>query len=190
MVQEEVVEVPAGPERIGFGLRLGAALIDFAISIVAGLIVGALLGGVVGGAAGAAGAAAGGEEAAATAAAGGIIGALVGAVLGIYIVGVLYGLIEGLTGASPGKRILKIKIGNQDGTPAVIQTLLLRYALKNGNLLLSFVAGITGLGFLGSLGNLWGLVIFIGCFFVLGEARLAIHDRIAKTAVYRKEALV
>ena len=37
-----------------------------------------------------------------------------------------------------------------------------------------------------TVGQVWGLVIFIGCFFVLGAKRQAIHDLIAKTAVFKK----
>jgi uncharacterized RDD family membrane protein YckC len=98
---------------------------------------------------------------------------------------VLYGLWEGLTGAGAGKRLLGIRIANEDGTRAAVGTLMTRYAVKNSNLLLNVLGGITGIGALGSLGGLAGLAIFIGCFFVLGAARQGFHDMAAKTAVFR-----
>jgi hypothetical protein len=42
---------------------------------------------------------------------------------------------------------------------------------------------------LATLGNLGGLVIFVGCFFVLGMKRQAFHDMIMGTAVYPKGAI-
>ena len=34
-----------------------------------------------------------------------------------------------------------------------------------------------------------GLLIFVGCFFALTEAKQAIHDKLVKTAVFRKSDL-
>jgi hypothetical protein len=42
---------------------------------------------------------------------------------------------------------------------------------------------------LATLGNLAGLIFFVGCFFTLGMKRQAFHDMIAKTAVYPKGAI-
>ena len=37
--------------------------------------------------------------------------------------------------------------------------------------------------------SIYGLVISIGCFFVLGESRQAFHDLAAGTAVFRRAGL-
>jgi uncharacterized RDD family membrane protein YckC len=167
-------------ERIGFGKRLAAALIDFVVIVVAGLIVGAVLGGVLGAGAGAAG----GAEAEAVAL-GGVFGALAGAALGIQLLSLGWIVWEGLTGAALGKRLLKIRIKSEDGSPGKVGTLIARAAIKYVATLLGLVATLTGLAFIDKVGNLGGLLIFIGCFFVLGQKRQAFHDMIAKTAVYR-----
>lgn len=39
-----------------------------------------------------------------------------------------------------------------------------------------------------SLGGLAGLVVGVGCFLVLGTARQALHDMVAKTAVFKTTA--
>lgn len=175
-------------ERVGFGPRFGAFVLDIVLSIVLGLIlapVGALLGV---GAGGAAGGAIGGteEERAAAAALGGIFGMLLGAMVMIYVAVVLYGLIEAFTGASPGKMILGLKIGNQDGSAANINTYVLRWAVKNSGNLIQAIAGFVGIQILTTVGSLAGLAILVGCFFVLGANRQAFQDMAAKTAVFKK----
>ena len=64
-----------------------------------------------------------------------------------------------------------------------------RYALKNCNFILSFLAGVTGVHLLRTIGVLGAIGILIGCFFVLGSAKQAFHDMIAKTAVYKRSQL-
>lgn len=182
-----------GSQRIGFGPRLGALIIDLVLVVVGGGILGTLFGGALGGAIGAgaaeAAAAAEGVDPEAAAALGGVLGAVAGAAVGIAIFTSLYGLIEAFTGASPGKMLIKIKIGNADGTQAPVGKLLLRYALKNSGTLINTLAALIGVTALGRLGGLCGLAVVIGCFFALGEAKQALHDMIAGTAVYPKNAL-
>ncbi|MCX6141551.1 MAG: RDD family protein [Candidatus Kapabacteria bacterium] len=100
------------------------------------------------------------------------------------IVGVLYPLIEGITGASPGKRILRITVATPDGHPGTIALYLKRYVIKGLGTLLQILALLPALGFLEGIGNIVGIVIFLGYFGVLSSARLALHDLIAQTAVY------
>ncbi len=105
--------------------------------------------------------------------------------IAVMFVSLPYSLIEGIFAQSPGKMLVKIIIRNQDNTPAPISKLLLRFLLKNLN---NFVA-LFGIFLLSktidTFASLLGLVITIGCFFVLGQARLAFHDMLAKTAVYK-----
>ena len=121
-------------DRIGFGKRLGAAVIDGIIIMVGGSIVGSIFGGLLGGAAGAGS----GEEGAM--AMGGVMGAVLGAAVGVGIVGVLYGLIEAFKAASPGKMILKIKIGTAEGADASTAQLFQRYAMKNSSNICTLLA--------------------------------------------------
>jgi uncharacterized RDD family membrane protein YckC len=173
-------------KRVGFGPRLGAAVIDAVIIMVVGGMFGGMLAAALGLGAGAAAGLAGGEDAAAAAAA---LGAMGGFAIGISLFGLLYSLIEAFTGASPGKMILKLKIGTDDGRNAPAATYLTRWAVKYSNSLLSTIGLITGISIIGTLGTVAGVVVFFGCFLVLGAGRQAVHDLVAKTAVYYKADL-
>lgn len=182
-------------ERIGFGKRLGAYLIDWVVIMIGGTVAGSVLGGVLGAGAGAAagaGAGAGGEltaeEAelalAAGGALGGLLGALAGMMIGIGVMAIVWIIWEGATGAALGKLLLKIRIKSDDGSRGSPGRLITRAAVKFSGSLLSFLGAVTGIGILGTLGMLAGVVIFFGCFLVLGQSKQALHDIIAKTAVY------
>lgn len=175
--------------RIGFGKRLGAILLDCLIVGTGSFFLGSTIGGLLGVAAGGiAGAGGGGEESAATGAAiGGAIGAALGFVAAMALIWVIYFLMEGFTGFTLGKLILGIRIANQDGTQAAAGTLLGRYAIKNVGSLTSVAALLVGINLLATLGNVAGLVVFVGCFLALGAKKQALHDQIMKTAVYPKE---
>lgn len=174
-------------KRVGFGPRLGAALIDFVLVMVVGFLFGGIIGGVLGLGAGALTGAATDQEGAAAAAA--AVGFLGGMAAGTLLVMILYGLIEAFTGASPGKMILKLKIGTDDGRVAPLSTYLTRWAVKNSSAILSTLGAITGLSLLGTLGTLAGFVILVGCFMVLGASKQSVHDLAAKTAVYNRADL-
>jgi len=107
--------------------------------------------------------------------------------LGSIIAAISYTLIEGLTGASIGKMILSIKVARPDGRAGDTKLFLGRWAIKNISSLIQFVALVPSLAFIDFIGGLLGFVIFIGCFFVLGQDHLALHDRIAQTAVFHRD---
>ena len=178
-------------KRVGFGPRLGAALLDMVLICIVSLLFGGTLGALLGLGAGAiAGAAGEGDSAAAAGAAGAAIGALGGMMIGIYVFGFLYSLIEAFTGASPGKMVLKLKIGVEDGRQAPVSTYAARWAVKYAGTLIGLLALMPGLHLLSAVGSLAGFVIFIGCFLVLGDKKQALHDMAAKTAVFKKADLV
>ena len=163
--------------RVGFGPRLGAFLIDG--------VLGGILGSVIGMVAGASIAGlffAGGDMGPLGAA----IGGALGSVAGMFLMFIVFMIMEALTGQSPGKMILKIKIKNEGGSDAGTGALVMRALLKNINYVMSLLAGVTGILVLASIGSLAGLVIIIGCFIVLGAKKQSIHDMISKTAVYKK----
>ena len=179
-------------QRIGFGPRLGALLIDFVLVGVLVAVLGGTIGGMFGAAAGGVGAAMStgtGSNAQTAAAMGGMLGALAGMLIAAAVLGLVYFLIEGFTGYTLGKLMLGIRIANADGTQAPVSRLLLRWAVKNNNFLLRVLALATSVRLLATLGSLGGLVIFIGCFLALGASKQALHDRICDTAVWPKNMI-
>jgi len=101
----------------------------------------------------------------------------------------LYMMIEAFLGATPGKMLLGLKVGDDQGRAGDIWLYFPRYLLKNGSVLLDLVGRTIGFAFIQSLGGLLGMVIFFGCFLVLGPRRQAVHDLLARTAVYRRDGL-
>jgi uncharacterized RDD family membrane protein YckC len=175
MDEKEAVVIK--PERVGFGARVTAFVLDMVIVIVVGGVVGfvfgTMFGVLVGFKAGIPGATIGG-----------VVGALSGFCLGILLTAILYELWEGLTGAAAGKSLMGFKIAREGGAKAETKTLLFRYVLKNSWMLLAFLGAFLRSRFCSDLGLLAGLIIFVGCFFVLGVKRQAFHDTLAKTAVF------
>jgi len=173
--------------RIGFGPRLGAYLIDFVFNAIVGSILGMALGatlvGIFFGSQAATGSA---EGDALMGGFGAMLGGMIGTLAGIYLMSLVLFVMEGITGQTPGKMLLKIKNANQDGTAAAGGTLWVRALLKYSGTILALLAGVTSVAILGTIGSIAGLIIFIGCFFVLGDKRQAIHDLVAKTAVFKK----
>jgi len=118
------------------------------------------------------------------------IGALMGMLGGVLIGYFIYSIIEVVTGASPAKMILGYKAANEDGTSGDISLYLKRWAIKNASSVFSMLALVTGLIFLNPLGSIIGFVMFLGCFLALGDDRQALHDKIAKTAIYHKKDII
>jgi uncharacterized RDD family membrane protein YckC len=174
-------------ERIGFGLRFGAYMLDFLFILIFGSIIGFLFGDKLA-------PILFGEQMSEmdqfSSLMGGkftdIIGKTMEIASGTSLIGLVLIILEGSIGQSVGKLLLKIKNTNVDGTPADPVKLWLRALLKYGASILSLIGGFTGLIFIGSIGSLWSFVIFIGFFFVFGDNKQTIHDMLAKTIVSRK----
>jgi uncharacterized RDD family membrane protein YckC len=167
--------------RIGFGPRFWAALIDFILpalislpliflGVTAGLSATLGIEGMMEG-----------LDFGDSALLGGMIG-LIASLLVMAVISMLYSLIEAATGASPGKRMMGLKIAHADGTAGDVQFYLLRWGIKNSGNLLSFV--------LPGLSSVVSLVFFLGCFAALDEKKLALHDMIIKSAVFKKGDIV
>ena len=172
-------------QRIGFGKRLAALILDCVIVWILAFFGGTTIGGLLGFAGGAAASNMGLDDATGSAAAlGGIFGAIFGFVFAAIVIAAVYFLIEGFTGYTLGKLILGIRIASADGTAAPLSRLLGRFAIKNSNSLLGLVALFTGTRAFYSLGQVAGLIVFVGCFLALGVSKQALHDRIMGTAVY------
>ena len=134
-------------QRVGFGKRLGALLLDSVIVIVLAAVGGSTIGGMLGltggavlGSAMSAGA---DSVTAGLAAMGGILGAFFGFIVAAALIGVVYFLIEGFTGYTLGKLMLGIRVANEDGTKAGVGTLLGRFAIKRIDLICTLAAALT-----------------------------------------------
>ena len=103
--------------------------------------------------------------------------------------GVLYMLIEGLTGASIGKRILGLTVACADGTAGNQSLFLSRMFVKNSDHILQLITILPLIsvlsGAVSSAASTIGFVLFIGCFLALGRNRQALHDMVVKTAVFK-----
>jgi uncharacterized RDD family membrane protein YckC len=175
-------------ERIGFGTRFGAYMIDFLFVLIFGSIVGFLFGDQL------APLIFGKQMAEMDQFSGLMDGKLtiffektMEIASGTSLIGMVLIILEGSIGQSIGKLLLKIINTNVDGTPASPTKLWTRALLKYGASILSLIGGFTGLYFIGTIGSLWSLVIFVGFFLVFLENKQTIHDMLAKTVVSRKK---
>ncbi len=186
----ETEQIKSGNERIGFGRRLGAYMLDVLAMIVLGSIIGVLVG----------------DQLALIFFQDqiaqyevmsdqfshidfdfmGLMMGILEIMAGISITGLLLFIMEGAFGQSFGKIILKIINTNVDGTHADAGKLWLRSLLKYGSTMLSLLGGAIGVILLGWIATLWSIVIFIGFFLVFMDNKQTIHDMIAKTVVSRK----
>lgn len=166
--------------RIGFGPRFGALILDFIIIMVFAFLLLPIIGGLIGGAA------SDGDE---VAAAMGMIAGIFAAFIALPLIGTLYFLLEAVTGASVGKMVLGLKVGTAEGTAGDIKLYATRYAIKNLGLIISMIGGIVGVAILGTVGTWVGVVIFLGYFMVFSAKKQALHDTVAKTAIYKKANL-
>ena len=160
-------------ERKGFGPRLLAVLIDIVImlailcpvSLIAGTGMSFSYGSPAGPPTGAA-----------------RFGAILGALLGLA-----YASTEIFLAGTPGKLILKLAIGSETGAvPAPQDQLIRRWVVKWSPSLLNLLYGLTTWSVFSWLGGLAALVILVGFFFCLGTNRQALHDVLAKTAVFAR----
>jgi len=175
-------------ERVGFGTRLGASLLDILFALIVGVILGMFIGDTLS-------FLVPDKEAMYDKIKGldhlyyNIMTYVVKFIAGTTFVSYINILIEMTTGSSIGKKILGIQIGNEDGTKTNINHYFGRTILKNIQLVFAIPNLFLMVGFLETLGMGSGLLIFIGCFFVLGESRQSFHDRLSKTAIFRKDEL-
>jgi len=185
------VEEKAAPERIGFGRRLGAYLLDVVVALVGGGVIGMFAGAGLTALFFASeeldGAMEGAEEVGGAFVA--MMGGMLGTFAGMMLIFLLIMLLEAFTGQTVGKMILGIKNGDEDGAAAGSGKLITRAAVKYIGTILALVAGLTGIAIIGTIGQLLGFAVLIGFFFILGEKKQGFHDMIAKTAVFNKSDL-
>jgi uncharacterized RDD family membrane protein YckC len=160
-------------ERQGFGIRLGAFLIDVVAIVILSVIIALIFGQ-------------------------GFVfpysnraGMGVGVVLVRSLVVLAYWSTEIFRAASPGKMALGLSIAGENGSAATQNQLVTRWAVKNAGNLIGLAAAVVGavipiFGFvLGIVSGLAALAVVVGCFLALGVQRQALHDMLAHTAVFR-----
>ncbi len=178
-------------ERVGFGRRFGAYMLDLLTIIILGLIISSIAGEQLAELFFGTQLAEVDEAAAQFEGMGFDYGSLmtrmtqVGA--GTSVIAILLFVMEGLKGQSIGKMLLKIENTNPDGSESDAKNLWIRSLLKYGSTILSLLGGLIGLSLIGTIGSIWGFVIFVGFFFAFSEKKQTIHDMIAKTVVSWKE---
>lgn len=109
---------------------------------------------------------------------------------GASLVAVIYGLAEGLFGRALGKLLLGLRIADASGRAASVPRMLGRMAVKQSGTLMTAMAMVTGSYFIGELSQIPALAIGLGFLLVLGHKRQALHDRAARTAVYRNTDVI
>jgi uncharacterized RDD family membrane protein YckC len=101
----------------------------------------------------------------------------------------IYTATEVFLAGTPGKRILRIKIGRNDCTSADKWRLGLRWSTKQLPLILLLLFIATNWLFFTILRGLTAAVVFFGCFYAANDDKLSWHDQWAGTAVYRTRDL-
>lgn len=172
--------------RIGFGRRFGAFMIDLVITVSFGVLLYMIAGTALSSMFHAT------VEASLSAEAAnenmvGFMETFVVFGIGMTLISFVYSFVELLTGASPGKHVLGIIAAHADRKQGNISLYATRWAVKNSSTLISVLALVTSINALSTISSIVGFIIFIGFFFMFGEKRQALHDIIAKTAIYQKE---
>lgn len=103
------------------------------------------------------------------------------------ILSILYYSTEVLFGATPGKMLLRIKIANANRTEATFGMLFTRYIIKHLAYFLNILGISVSLFWLQGLSSTVTFIIYIGFLFTLSMRRQAFHDMLAGTAVFYKE---
>jgi uncharacterized RDD family membrane protein YckC len=112
--------------------------------------------------------------------------ALLGYYLALPLFGLVWVLVEALTSMGPGKRLLAIRVAAEDGGAASRGQLVLRAFVKYPFwlFLLLVFSGPPSSGAIAAVCFILG----IGYLLALGGRRQALHDRVAHTAVYRRDS--
>ena len=108
----------------------------------------------------------------------------------ITLIAPFYALFEALRGWSPGKLVMRLRIATETGQKAPLASLFIRFAIKGAASMLALVALVANIKGLNVVAQAAGWATSVGCLLVLTKSRMALHDRIAGTAVWRKDDVV
>lgn len=98
-----------------------------------------------------------------------------------------YYLTEVLLAGSPGKLILRLRIGTSEGRPANYDKLLVRFLVKHSFYIILIISLLTKNTILYLLTFLVFIIVFIGFFFILSQKKQALHDLMSGTAVFKSK---
>lgn len=112
------------------------------------------------------------------------VGRIIGGLLALA-----YMSLEVFKARSLGKACFGYTITTQDGSPATQSQLVRRYLYKQLPQIIGIVAAVPFLGLLNIVAGLALLVVVVGCLLALGADRLALHDKLFKTAVFGPPAV-
>jgi uncharacterized RDD family membrane protein YckC len=152
--------------RAGFGIRLGAMLIDGVILGIVYFIAGKIF-----------------TPRIETVTADQLASYIRRAMLVSSIVYLAYSLTEVFKAATPGKMILGLKIVDESGAPAPQEKLWKRWAFKWSSTILLLLWVVSGIGIVYNLSSLAGLAVLVSCLMALRATKQALHDQLAGTAV-------
>lgn len=160
--------------RIGFGKRLAAYLLDVIVSWLLAATVIFIVG----------------ITPESSMGEGGVFGSFLGNILsyGMYINACYLPILcmDAFMGQSPGKVVLGIQIANSDGTKASIGVLAGRATVKYLQSICSIIFWFSGLLLFATLKSITAPIIILGCLLALGKGKQALHDMILNTAVFEK----
>ena len=100
-----------------------------------------------------------------------------------------YWLIEGVSGASPGKMLVGLKIAIDHGQKGTVDRYLLRYLCKNSGQLLVMLAFIIPSVILDFATAALGLILFFGSFWIFSTTKQTAWDHWTGTAVFFRRKL-
>ena len=169
-------------ERVGFGPRLGAYLIDQVVIWVVAALAARPLSGPF--SRGVAQMMARGASASVSPTASHMIETVARVAIAGSVVSLAYFGIEGLSGRVLGKLVLGLRIARADARRAPLGSLLGRAGIKTGAAWMKLIALGTGSAGLSRASTVLGLVLVGGCLLALWPRRQALHDLVARTAVF------
>ncbi len=105
-------------------------------------------------------------------------------------IGTLYYSMEVFFAATLGKMILGIKIGSADRHQANMMQLLIRFVTKNASYLFTALYLLTNLELFTTLGSIIGIIVLAGFFLTISQSKMALHDRVAGTAVFYRDEFI
>ncbi|MDX9790798.1 MAG: RDD family protein [Candidatus Kapaibacterium sp.] len=102
----------------------------------------------------------------------------------------LYFSSELFVGASLGKMVLSLRIGDVNRYPATFPKLLVRYIIKNIGTIISLIIYFFSTIYLEFAGDLLQFIVYIGFLFTMSNNKQAFHDMLSATAVYYNNELI
>jgi uncharacterized RDD family membrane protein YckC len=110
--------------------------------------------------------------------------------MGMVIIPLLvlaYFVYEAFTGKTPGKINTKLVVADVQGNIASTGRYFFRFSLKFSGMFLSMIFQLFDLDQWLFIPSALHFIFFFGCFLAFGKKRQALHDRIAGTAVFRRQ---